>query len=129
MPFDWRDFLVIAHELRNDRREGVQRTCLGRAYYYVYNVGLEMARRMRWSEPSHSLHRELWKWCQSHSDMNIKFLGNLGSRMYSLRIDSDYKARPLSDPQAVEKQLNRARDFEVRAARQNGQPPPTALPL
>jgi hypothetical protein len=59
--------------------------------------------------------------------MNIKKLGNLGSRMYSLRIDSDYIARPLSDPQAVEKQLDRARDFEVRVAQQNRQPPPTAL--
>ena len=127
MPFDWREFLIIAYELRNDQREGVRRTCLGRAYYYVYNLGLKMARQMSWPEPSYSLHKELWKWCQNHSDMNIKNLGNLGSRMYSLRIDSDYKDRPLSDPQAVEKQLSRARTFEVRVAQQNGQTPPTAL--
>ena len=127
MPFDWREFLIIAHELRNDRREGVQRTCLGRVYYYVYNLGLKMARQMSWPEPSSSRHSELWKWCKNNSDRNIKRLGNLGSRMYSFRIDSDYYARPLSDPQAVEKQLGRARDFEVCVARQNNQTPPPAL--
>ena len=40
MPFDWREFLIIAHELRTDRRESAQRTCLGRAYYYVYHLPL-----------------------------------------------------------------------------------------
>ena len=76
MPFDWREFLIIAHELRTDQRESVQRTCLGRAYYYAYNLGLEMARQMHWPEPQRSLHRELWKWCQNHADANIKNLGN-----------------------------------------------------
>jgi hypothetical protein len=128
MPFDWREFLVIAHELCIDRRESAQRTCLGRAYYYVYNLGLEMARQMKWSELGRSVHRALWNWCQKHSDLNIRKLGNLGSRMYSLRIDSDYKAQPISDPQAVEKQLERARVFEVLVAQQDGQTPPTALP-
>jgi hypothetical protein len=129
MPFDWRDFLIIAHELRQDTRESVQRTCLGRAYYYVYNLGLEMARQMQWPEPRYSLHRALWNWCQSHSDMNIKNLGNLGSRMYSLRIASDYTINRLSDPQAVPKQPTRARQFEVRVAQQNGQTPPSSLPI
>ena len=127
MPFDWREFLIIAHELRNDRREGVQRTCLGRAYYYVYNLGLKMARQMNWPEPRRSLHRALWAWCQSQSDANIRRLGIWGTQMYSFRIDSDYKDRPLSDPQAVEKQLSRARDFEVCVAQQNRQTPPPAL--
>jgi hypothetical protein len=61
------------------------------------------------------------------ADMNIKQLGTLGSRMYSLRIDSDYIAHPISDPQAVKKQLERAREFEVLVAQQNCQTPPTAL--
>ena len=129
MPFDWREFLIIAHELRTDRRESAQRTCLGRAYYYVYHLGLELAQQMRWSAPSRSVHKALWDWCQKHSDKNVKMLGTLGSRMHALRIDSDYKTSPISDPQAVPKQLRRARDFEVRVARQNGQAPPKALPL
>ena len=84
MPFDWREFLIIAHELRTDQREGAQRTCLGRTYYYVYHLDLEMARQMHWSVPSRSVHKALWKWCQNHSDINVKQLGTLGSRMYSL---------------------------------------------
>jgi hypothetical protein len=127
MPFDWREFLIIAHELRTDQRESAQRTCLGRAYYYVYNLGLEMAQQMRWPKPRRSLHKALWGWCQRHPDENIKQLGNIGSRMHSLRIDSDYKAQPISDPQAVKKQLERAREFEVLVAQQNGYVPPRAL--
>jgi hypothetical protein len=127
MPFDWREFLIIAHGLRTDPRESAQRTCLGRAYYYVFSLGLEMARQMGWSKPQRSVHTALWKWCERHSDTNIKRLGNLGFRMHSLRIDSDYRACPLSDAQAVQKQLRRARDFEVRVAQQNGQTPPSAL--
>jgi hypothetical protein len=72
MPFDWREFLIIAHELRTNRRESAQRTCLGRAYYYVYHLGLEMAQQMKWPEPQRSLHRALWNWCQRHSDINIR---------------------------------------------------------
>lgn len=124
MPFDWREFLIVAHELRNDPREGVRRTCLGRAYYYVYNLGLNIARQKHWPEPKYSLHKMLWDWYQKQSDKNSKQLGILGSRMYSLRIESDYKDHPLSDPQAVSKQLQRARDFEIVVARSNGQTPP-----
>ena len=40
MPFDWREFLIVAHSLRKETSEGVQRTCIGRTYYYVYNLGL-----------------------------------------------------------------------------------------
>src|SRR5262245_13345026 len=90
MPFDWREFLIIAHELRNDQREGVRRTCLGRAYYYVFNLGLTQAQKMGWPNPKRSVHKALWDWCQNQSDTNIKRLGILGSQMYSLRIDSDY---------------------------------------
>src|SRR3989442_11919046 len=129
MPFDWREFLIIAHELRQDTRESVQRTCLGRAYYYAYNLGLEMAQQMHWQPPRRSTHKALWDWCQSHSDENIRNLGILGSLMHSLRIDSDYRVRPLSDRQAVEKQLIRARDFEIGVAQQKGQTPPSALPI
>jgi hypothetical protein len=127
MPFDWREFLLVAHELRNDGRESVRRTCLGRAYYYVYNLGLKTARQRHWQEPRSSVHRALWNWCQNHSDANIKHLGLLGSRMYALRIESDYRDAPLSDSQAVSKQLQRARDFEIRVAHSNGVPPPAAL--
>ena len=58
MPFDWRDFLVIAYELRNDSREGVQRTCLGRTYYYIYNLGLSKAQTLTFSQKPPGLHKK-----------------------------------------------------------------------
>jgi hypothetical protein len=127
MPFDWREFLLVAYELRHDQREAVRRTCLGRAYYYVYNLGLHMARQMHWPEPRRSLHRALWAWCQTQSDINIRRLGLWGAEMYALRIDADYKDQPLSDPQAVRKQLTRALDFERVVAQRTGQTPPADL--
>ena len=72
MPFDWREFLIVAHELRHDQREGVRRTCPGRAYYYVYHLGLKKARHMGWPEPKYGLHKALWNWCQKQSDAPIR---------------------------------------------------------
>ena len=112
-----------------------ERPCIGfignerQKSFDVYNLGLKTARQKHWPEPSYSLHRALWDWCQKQADKNIKTLGISGSQMYALRIESDYKDRHLSDSQAVHKQLRRARDFEVCASQQNGQQPPAALPL
>jgi hypothetical protein len=93
MPFDWREFLVVAHGLRNDPKEGVQRTCLGRAYYYIYNLGLAKARTLSFSDTPPGLHRKLWGWCQRQADPTIKEMGVYGLRMHALRIDADYDDR------------------------------------
>jgi hypothetical protein len=128
MPFDWREFLVLAHELRRDSRESVQRTCLGRTYYYVYNLGLTKARTLNFNDMPPSLHRELWTWCQKHRDPIIQRLGIDGSRMHALRIDADYKdARIRNLAGEVEKQLGRAQAFECSVAQSSGQPPPASL--
>ncbi len=84
MPFNWREFLIVAHGLRNDTSEGVQRTCLGRIYYYVYNLGLAKARALTFTEKQPGLHRKLWDWCQKQTDPTIKRMGVYGLRMHSL---------------------------------------------
>ena len=128
MAFDWREFLLLAHELRNDPRENVRRTCLGRAYYYVYHLGLTKTRQMRWPEPRRSLHRELWGWCQRQTDPTIKQMGTYGLRMHSLRIDADYKDTPIPNlAREVKTQLSRAQGFEGLVAQSNGQAPSVAL--
>jgi hypothetical protein len=128
MPFDWRDFLIVAHELRNDPREGVQRMCLGRAYYYIYNLGLNAARGLAFTGKPPSLHKKLWDWCQQHSDTTIKQIGVLGLRMHSLRIDADYKDTPIPNLFGeVKTQLSRAQAFERLVAQSKGQPPPPVL--
>ena len=63
MPFDWRDFLIVAHEQRHDQREGIQRTSLGRTYYYIYNFGLTKARAQNFStvQGQGGMHENNWR--------------------------------------------------------------------
>ena len=128
MPFDWREFLVVAHGLRNDTGEGVHRTCLGRTYYYVFNLGLTTARRLGFLEKSPGLHKKLWNWCQKQADPNIKQIGIDGLRMHSLRISADYDPGPIPNLAGeVKRQLSRAQVFESLVARTVGRTPPAPL--
>ena len=66
MAFDWRELFLFAHELRNEVQESKQRTAIGRAYYYVYNVAKIEAQKLGFSENDPSLrnmgvHQKLWK--------------------------------------------------------------------
>ncbi len=128
MQFDWREFLIVAHGLRNDASEGAQRTCLGRAYYYVYNLGITKARATNFVGKMPGLHRQLWDWCQKHQDPIIKQMGVYGLRLHSLRIDADYKETLIPNlAREVRIQLSRAQAFEELVAQSNGQQPPPAL--
>ncbi len=50
MAFDWRDFFLFAHELRNEKQESKQRSAIGRAYYYIYNAAKIEAKRLGFDE-------------------------------------------------------------------------------
>jgi hypothetical protein len=128
MPFDWREFLIVAHGLRNDTGEGAQRTCLGRAYYYVYNLGLSNARALNFTQEPPGLHKKLWAWCQMQRDPRIIKMGTLGLRMHSIRLDADYRDTPIANlASEVKTQLSRAQTFEGLVAQSNGSAPPAAL--
>jgi hypothetical protein len=128
MPFDWREFLIVAHSLRNEPSEGARRTCLGRTYYYVYNLGLARARSLNFREGPPGVHKKLWDWCQKHADLDIKRMGVFGLRMHSLRIDADYKDTLIPNlARADTTQLSRAQTFEGLVAQSTGQAPPPAL--
>jgi hypothetical protein len=128
MPFNWREFLIIAHELRNQTSEGAQRTCLGRAYYYVYNLGLGKATELGFTRnPRSSVHQQLWDWCQGQTDPDIRQLGITGNRMKSLRVSADYYDSISDLAGKVKLQLERAQQFESLVAKSNGQPPPPKL--
>jgi len=125
MAFDWREFLVFAHQLQNDQREGVQRTGLGRTYYYIYNLAIK---NLNCPEQMPGLHKKLWKWCNRHSDRRIRQLGTMGSRMYSLRLDADYYDAHIGNlPGEVGTQILRAQAFETLAAQLNGATVPSKL--
>lgn len=68
MAFDWREFFLFAHELRHEAAESKQRTAIGRAYYYAYNVARIEAKKLGFDENDPSsrgmgLHQKLWDWC------------------------------------------------------------------
>ncbi len=128
MPFNWREFLIVAHRLRNEPGEGAQRTSLGRAYYFVFNLGLAKARTLNFNATHPGLHKKLWDYCQRHNDPIIKQIGVFGLRMHALRIDADYKDATIRNLAIeVSTQLDRAQRFERLVAQSNGQPPPAAL--
>jgi hypothetical protein len=134
MAFDWRDFLVFAHELRNEGFESKRRTSIGRAYYYIYNVALIEAKKLGYNPYSNShlkggVHKKLWTWCQSHTDADVVALGVSGSTLHARRISVDYnQPSPASVQQDVQKQLRDARDFEILPAQIVKRPPPPPLP-
>lgn len=130
MPFDWRNFLVFAHGLRNEGSEAIQRTSLGRAYYYVYNLGKAYAalNHFGMTPGQGGMHRQLWDWYQSHSDSTVRQMGITANRMYALRISADYKDAPIpSIASEVKRQIAKAQEFESLLAAKNGKKPPAAL--
>lgn len=132
MAFDWRDFLLFAHELRNETQESKQRTAIGRAYYYVYNVGLTEAKKLGYNPNAPSkvgTHKRLWSWCQAQRNSDIVALGDSGNTLHARRISVDYKSVTQAGlRQDVQKQLDEARDFEILLAQITRQLPPPPLP-
>jgi hypothetical protein len=97
-------------------------TCLGRSYYYVYNLGLEEARSMNFQAKPPSLHRKLWSWFQNQGSVEIEQMGILGERMLSLRHDADYQRATIPNLGGeVQMQLSRAEKFEGLIAGRHNQ--------
>jgi hypothetical protein len=129
MAFDWREYLIVAHGWRGDGREVVQRTCLGRTYYYIYHLGLKKARSKAFTETMPGLHKKLWEWYSRQGDPDLRKIGVAGQRMHGLRIDADYRDRPITNLAGeVRKQLERAQACEALIAKMDGKPAPAALP-
>src|ERR1035438_9806764 len=90
MAFEWRDFLLFADELRNEAQESKQRTAIGRAYYYAYNVGFVEAKKQGYR--GGGSHKNLWKWCMQHQNLAFVELGDSGNTLYTRRLTVDYVA-------------------------------------
>ena len=131
IAFDWREFLLLAHELRHEREESKQRTAIGRAYYYVYNVALTEIQRLGYDPRTRmgagGVHKNLWGWCVQHSNDDIVALGDSGNTLHARRIRADYKLQQ-SPAQDVQKQLDEARDFELLLAQIIKRPAPPPFP-
>ena len=129
MPFDWRDFLLFAHELRKEAQESKQRTAIGRAYYYVYNAALIEARKLGYN-PNTPSHKRLWSWYQAHqANADVVALGISGITLQARRTSADYNLASLTSlQQDLQKQLDEAREFEILLAHIANTPPPPPLP-
>lgn len=134
MVFDWRNFLLLAHELRTDHRENVQRTCISRAYYHAFNLGLNKAKIDEYNPKLSPLkkageHARLWNWYLTHPGVDLKQMGDIGGTMRARRVEADYKAstRPTLQ-QDLQKQLDEARAFELLLSQITGQAAPPGLP-
>lgn len=134
MAFDWRDLFALANELKNDKRESVRRTCIGRAYYYAFNLGLAKAKTDGYDPKLSPLkrageHARLWHWYSGQSDGRFIKLGDIGATLRGRRVDADYKSllRPML-AQEMYKQLSEARDFEILLHQIIGTAAPPPLP-
>jgi len=134
MAFDWREFFLLAHELRNEPAESKQRTAIGRAYYYAYHAAKVEAKKLGFNEDDPSLrnmglHQRLWRWCLNHNNPDMVTLGDAGNTLKARRTSVDYNALP-SPPSlpTVQKQLDETRDFEVLLAQIMSASPPPPLP-
>jgi hypothetical protein len=141
MAFDWRDFFLFAHELRNETDESKQRTSVGRAYYYAYNAALIEAQKLGFNpnapapripgkKPS-GVHQKLWDWCMSQTgNQDLINLGDSGNTLKGRRTAADYKIAQtiLITTRLVQQQLDETRDFEVLLAQiAKASPPPPLL--
>ncbi len=135
MSFDWREFFILAHDLRNETEECKQRTSIGRAYYYAYNAALNEAKNRGFNPNARSgkakgVHQKLWRWYQCQGNQDLIALGDSGNTLKGRRTDADYYVvpqRPIT-PQLVQKQLAETRDFELLLAKVAQTTPPPALP-
>ena len=141
MAFNWRDFFLFAHEIRNETDESKQRTAIGRAYYYAYNTALIQAQKLGFNpyapasgipgKKHAGVHQKLWEWCMSQtSNPDLINLGDSGNTLKSRRTAADYKIAPTTPitPQLVQQQLGETRDFEVLLAHIANASPPPPLP-
>ncbi len=121
MAFDWREFLVLAYELRNDPRESAQRTSIGRAYYYAYNAAKQELTKLGFDERDRPLqkmgvHQRLWSWCLSHDNPEVNALGDSGNTLKARRTAVDYQAGASPLQSTVRQQLDETREFELLLA-------------
>ena len=138
MAFDWRDFFLFAHELRNGTEESKQRTSVGRAYYYAYNSALIEARKLGFNPQAPSrrgknvgVHQKLWDWCLSQTgNQALVDLADSGNTLKGRRTSADYHKfpSPALSQTLVQQQLDETRDFEILLSQITQMPAPPPLP-
>lgn len=93
MPFDWNEYLALAHRLAAANDDASKRSAISRAYYFVFNIAFARAEATAGTFPGgETSHKLCWDRYERTPDPNCRRLGIEGTRMKRLRVKADYKA-------------------------------------
>ncbi len=117
-PFDWSEYLKLAQELAARKEEACLRSCLSRAYYYVYNLALTRAQQNGFvSVKGESTHVQLWRLFSKSPEPECINLGQIALRLKEKRERADYKPVYRRIQEDVVPVLADAQDFAARLGR------------
>lgn len=112
--FEWRDYKVLADELGKRADGASRRTAISRAYYFVYHLALERARRNGFTSAREgSTHQELWQLFKRSPEPNCMNLAQIGMRLKAKRQKADYELTFSRLADEVEPVLAEAEEFET----------------
>jgi uncharacterized protein (UPF0332 family) len=91
--FAWRALIELAERLfAVDADEAICRTVINRAYYAAFNVARDTVERSG-HVPNLHAHYHVWRWFnRPEATLPMKRLGQIGSRLSSVRTKADYEA-------------------------------------
>jgi hypothetical protein len=89
---DPREFQELAESLANGVSPAEMRTAISRAYYSVYNVGLEMLKGMGFQiSEGPSGHKDVEHWLSNCGNITVQKVGSQLAELRSRRIQADYR--------------------------------------
>lgn len=117
-PFDWSEYLKLAHELGARKEEACLRSSLSRAYYCVYNLALTRAERNGFVPVlGESTHSQLWRLFSQSPEPECIYLGQVALRLKEKREKADYRPVYRRIEEEVPLVLLEAQDFATRLGR------------
>jgi uncharacterized protein (UPF0332 family) len=94
MPFDWKEFLVLARALSKNPDEASLRSAVSRAYYCAFNIAMARAEENGYrpkGDATGGMHDLLWQLYGRNQDVICQEISLLGPRMKWRRVKADYK--------------------------------------
>ena len=94
MPFDWRDYLILADGLVGMTAESAKRSAISRAYYAAFHKAEEVYSNNHAAylqTRGTQSHYDVWNWFESHPALSYKKIGTAGKNLKRRREDADYR--------------------------------------
>jgi uncharacterized protein (UPF0332 family) len=114
-PFDWSTYLMLAESLAQKSDEASLRSAISRAYYYVFHLGLERAKRNGYKpKETEASHSQLWINYTGSPEPACAKLGEIANRLKLHRVRADYENVIPRLAELVPTVITDARDFASR---------------